>query len=234
MRQYFISEKLSLGQKVTVDERQAHHIRDVLRMRNGDLIRLVDSEGNCYLSRLSITASEVSATPETPVEDDGSERKIICCAALIKKDKWELMLQKAAELGADVIVPLVTSRTVIKLDEKETAKKLERWNKITLEACQQSNRTSKCEVVAPVRLKEIEKYMGQVNLLAYEKEKSVSLADALGEGDVCFIIGPEGGMEEKEAEYLESVGFTSVSLGKRILRAETAVMFVLSVIEALS
>ena len=233
MRQYFISQKLTLGQSIVLDDQQAHHVRDVLRMRNGDLIRLVDGEGNCYMASLAITAAEVTATAEKEAGNNGSERKIICCAALIKKDKWELLLQKGAELGADVIVPLVTNRTVIHLEEKDVSKKLDRWNKITLEACQQSNRTSLCEVTAPVKLKDIGKYMGDVNLVAYEKEDGLMLAETLSDGDICFVIGPEGGLEEKEVELLESLGFASVSLGRRILRAETAAMFVLSVIEAL-
>ncbi len=141
-------------------------------------------------------------------------------------------LQKAAELGASRIVPVITRRTIIHLEDKEIAKKLERWNKITLEACQQSNRTSLCEVCRPIRLKDVVEYRQDINLVAYENEDTRKLRDCLGNGSICIVVGPEGGFEESEIEFLEEAGFTCVSLGTRILRAETAGMYALSVIDA--
>ena len=232
MRQFFVDGKLQLNDTVNFDANQSHHIRDVLRMKNGDKVRLVDRENGVYLSELVFDSSNVRAvvTEKSQAVEDGN---IICVAALIKKDKWELMIQKASELGASVIVPLVTKRTIIRLDDKEINKKLERWNKIALEACQQSNRASICRVEKPITLAEIEKYRQEVSLVAYENEQKRNLRETLTGDEITFVVGPEGGFTEDEAAFLNEKGFISVSLGRRILRAETAVMFVLSVIEGL-
>ena len=232
MRQFFVEGKLQLNDTVNFDANQSHHIRDVLRMKNGDKVRLVDRENGVYLSELVFDSSNVRAvvTEKSQAVEDGN---IICVAALIKKDKWELMIQKASELGASVIVPLVTKRTIIRLDDKEINKKLERWNKIALEACQQSNRASICRVEKPITLAEIEKYRQEVSLVAYENEQKRNLRETLTGDEITFVVGPEGGFTEDEAAFLNEKGFISVSLGRRILRAETAVMFVLSVIEGL-
>ncbi len=231
MRQFFVNEKLELHARYTFEDDQAHHIARVLRMKNQDRVRLVDADGRVYLGELVFNNGNVEAeiTEALTQQEQGSE--VIVMAALIKKDKWELLLQKAAELGATRIVPLVTARTIIRLEEQEISKKLDRWNKITLEACQQSNRNDLCEVVRPVTLNQIEEYKADLNLVAYENEDTVRLSEALGlEGSVAVAIGPEGGWERKEIDFLLSQGFKSVSLGPRILRAETAVFYALSVI----
>ena len=117
MRQFFVEQKLQLNDTVSFDSDQSHHIRDVLRMKSGDRVRLVDRENGVYLGELFFDGSNVRAIvmEEAEASEDGN---IICVAALIKKDKWELMIQKACELGASVIVPLVTKRTIIRLDDK--------------------------------------------------------------------------------------------------------------------
>ena len=143
------------------------------------------------------------------------------------------MIQKACELGAARIVPLITRRTIIHLDEKEISRKLERWNRIALEACQQCNRTTVCRVERPVTISQLDQYKQEVNLVAYENENNVRLREYLDSDRITFVVGPEGGFEPEEIDVLNSRGFVSVSLGNRILRAETATMFILSVIEGL-
>jgi len=232
MRQYFVNEPVNLNCTVSFDDKQAHHIRDVLRMRNGDKIRVVDSNSYCYMATISIDASGVYCLPYEVIDGNDDSKDIIYCAAMIKKDKWDIVLQKATELGATKIVPLITSKTIIQLDEKEVEKKLIRWNKITLEASQQSNRTKVCEVVKPIKLKNIAQYMSEVNLVPYENEDNTTLLDLVDERSITFVIGPEGGISKDEIEFLNKLGFTSVTLGKRILRAETAGLYTLSVIDA--
>lgn len=232
MRQFFVPDVLKVGSEAVFDQQQSHHISDVLRMKNGDTVRLADSEGNVFLASLRFEGATVKAEVNQKC-DTVPEGKIIVAAAMIKKEKWELMIQKACELGASVIVPLVTSRTIIHLDDKEINKKLERWNKIALQACQQCNRASLCVVERPIPLSQIEKYRSEVNLVAYENEEKTKLRETLSSDEITFVIGPEGGFTADEIDSLNEKGFTSVSLGSRILRAETAVMFVLSVIEGL-
>ncbi|HPW53180.1 MAG TPA: RsmE family RNA methyltransferase [Erysipelotrichaceae bacterium] len=231
MRQYFIDKRIDIGETVYFDEKQSHHIKNVLRMENGDIIRVVDKDNAVFLVEISIEPN-VSAKVLRPIAEFSEESDIIFCAALIKKDKWEFLLQKAAELGATKIVPLITSRTNFKMAEERRDKRVERWNKITLEACQQSNRVSRCEVEKPIKLKEITRFLSENNIVAYEGEKDVFLANLIDEKSITFVIGPEGGLTEEEIEYLKLLDFRSASLGKRILRAETAGLYVLAVIDA--
>lgn len=232
MRQFFIKEELKCNDMYELDENQAHHVKSVLRMSEDEPVRIVDVNSQAFLGHIRYVDRKTFVYIDEEDSSEESSRKIVYGAAMIKKDKWELLLQKAAELGADVIVPLETRRTIIHLEDKEIKKKLERWNKITLEACQQSNRTSLCEVVEPVKLKNIEKYKQDINLVAYENEEGRKLRDYISGGNILILAGPEGGFEKSEIDYLNEIGFTCVSLGKRILRAETAGMYALSVIDA--
>ncbi len=232
MRQFFAGEKLQVGSRYYFDRNQSHHIADVLRMKNNDEVRIVDCEGKAFTGRLFFENSKVGAT--LTYENEGFEEpSVICAAALIKKEKWELVIQKACELGATRIVPLITRRTIIRLEEKEISRKLERWNKIALEACQQCNRTTICTVERPVTISKLDQYKQEVNLVAYENEENIRLRDMLDSDRITFVVGPEGGFEKEEVNKLNDMGFVSVSLGNRILRAETATMFILSVIEGL-
>lgn len=232
MRQFFVSEKLQVGSRYYFDNNQSHHIADVLRMKNDDEVRIVDCEGTAFTGQLFFESGRVGVT--LIHENEGFEEpSVVCAAALIKKEKWELMIQKACELGAARIVPLVTRRTIIRLDEKEISRKMERWNKIALEACQQCNRTTVCTVERPVSISQLEQYKQEVNLVAYENENDMKLRDVIDSDRITFVVGPEGGFEKEEINKLNDMGFVSVSLGNRILRAETATMFILSVIEGL-
>ena len=232
MRQFFVNEKLEINDTCDFDRAQSHHIADVLRMKNGDEVRIVDSSNRVFKGVLNFESGKVRATLTQEIKTE-EQASVTCVAALIKKEKWELMIQKACELGATRIVPLVTKRTIIRLEEKEIKKKLERWNKIALEACQQSNRSTVCTVERPVTIKDIDQYRQEVNLVAYENENDSRLRDYLSSDAITFVVGPEGGLRQDEVDLLNEKGFVSVSLGSRILRAETAVMFVLSVIEGL-
>ncbi len=231
MRQYFVEESLSCGHEILLNEKAAHHLKNVLRRKSGEIIRLVDSGGNAFLARLNVGDS-VSATIEEQLPSGKSDGRITCCPCLIKRDKWELLIQKAAEMGADRIVPVISSRTIVHIDEKELDKKLIRWNRIALEACQQSNRTDICTVEKPIYLINLSEYRSENNLLAYENEENVQLLDVCDNRDLTIVTGPEGGFTSQEAEYLNSIGFISCSLGNRILRAETAMMYALAVIDA--
>ena len=231
MRQYFVKEKLQCGSIVTLSEEIAHHLKNVLRKKSGEVIRLVDCQGSAFLARL-IVDEEVQAQAYEQLASRRQRGRITCCPCLIKRDKWEMLIQKAAELGADRIVPVISSRTIIHIDEKEMDRKLARWNKIALEACQQSNRTDICVVERPVYLVNIAEYRSDNNLLAYENEANVQLLDLCDNRDITIVTGPEGGFSSQEAEFLNSLGFQSCSLGERILRAETALLYALAVIDA--
>ena len=191
MRQYFVEKKLEINEIFDFNEKQSHHIKTVLRMKVGEKIRVVDSNNDVFLVEIDID-SKVRGKVLENIFDLSDVSEITYCAALIKKDKWNFLLQKAAELGATKVVPLISNRTIFKIDEQRLEKRIQRWNKITLEACQQSNRSSKCEVERPIKLKEIDKFLSENNIVAYENEQNICLADCLIKS-ITFVIGPEGG-----------------------------------------
>ncbi len=230
MKQVFARSDVELNKSFRLDEKQAHHIFDVLRSTPKETIRLVHNE-EVYLAHpeekpfLFVFGKEET---ELRLVD------ITLCAALIKQDKWEWMLQKAAELGVSRIVPFVSRNTVIRPDERKIGRKLERWSAILEAACKQSNRSDFVVLEPVTSLSDLKEYKSECNLVAYEKEEGSNHISCLLDSNpdsVTVVIGPEGGFDPNEIHLLESDGFTPCSLGSLILRAETASLYVLSVIE---
>ena len=235
MQQYFVEQKCNVNEFVAFTSEQQHHIAHVLRMKTDTVVRIVDCESIAYLAKIQYVQSQPMAVVFEKIEHE-IHRNIVLVPALIKKDKWEYVLQKAAELGATKILPLETSRTVVKSNDEKIEKKLVRWNKIVMEACEQSHHTVCTEVLAPITIKELPNYLLDVNLVAYEKENVSKHIKHYVRGlcDVMIIIGPEGGFDSKEIDTMLSMGIQPCSLGKNILRAETAGLYALSVIDAMS
>ncbi len=229
MKQVFVDQPLSLGNIVDLEEATAHHIFDVLRTRGHERIRVIDSDHHLFFGRtlekprIEIL-EQIEEAEENPIE-------LTLCAALIKVDKFEWMLQKATELGVTRIVPFTSENTVVSIDSKKLARKMERWNSICMGACRQSNRTRLVRIEEPCTLKDLPKYLSGLNLCAWEKKGPdhmlAALLPAIADS-ATFVIGPEGGLSQGEAQYLEEHGFSLCSLGSRILRAETAACYVLS------
>lgn len=223
MQQYFYNKAVN-GSRIQLDKDQNHHIKNVVRLKENTQVRIVDCFEKCYIG-------EVKYNPEVMISnlkliEDNSELKvkITLVSALIKKDKWDFLIQKVSELGVYKIIGLNSSRCVVKLDEKKE-KKLERWNKITLEACEQSRRSHHALVEDVIHFNELQSVKGDLNLIAYEDIENISYTvKDLPENvrSVTIVIGPEGGFSEKEIQQAIEYGFQPFSLGKRILRAETA------------
>ena len=154
-----------------------------------------------------------------------------------KADKLEWIIQKCTELGISEIVPVITDRVIVKLDEKSTSKKLERWNKIALEASKQSGRQKVPEVKKPINLKNLVENISKYDILLfpYECEKETTLKSALRNLDkkcknIAILIGPEGGFSEEEVELFHFENVKQVTLGPRILRTETAGLVTLAML----
>ena len=228
MRRFFAENTDTAGDTVSLTGGEARHIRSVLRMKAGDEVLLINGEGTECLSQIvSITDEEVvlritdrrfcSADPEI---------KITLFQALPKQGKMELIIQKCVELGVSEIVPLVTRRCVVKLEGKDN--KIVRWNKVSQEASKQCGRASIAKVASPVSIDKIDLSPFDLRLIAYENEDELTLKRALKENSsaksIALIIGPEGGFEPAEVEGIIERGGMAVSLGRRILRTETAGM----------
>lgn len=232
MKQVFVEEEIQVMDDIALDMKQAHHLFDVLRTSTKEKVRIVTKTSQVFLGHvLEKPFLHVDQQLDTRQE----KQSITLCCALIKQDKFEWMLQKACELGVSRIVPFTSKNTVVKLDEKKAEKKWLRWNEILTAACKQCNRDTLVELNPVVSLKDLELYKMECSLVAYEKEKDASkhIAHYLfnNPASISVCIGPEGGFEESEIKQLNDFGFKNCSLGKNILRAETAACYVLSAIE---
>ena len=224
MQQYFIDSKISINDSVILRDDIIFHLTKVLRSTN-KTFRLVDNEGHVFLANLDGNTGKVI---EDLNEYNELDCKITVIMSLIKQDKFELTLQKLTELGVSRIVPYNAKRSVVK--ENRTDKKLERYKKILAEAAEQSHRNFIPEIVPAISFKEVEKYKSDINLIAYEKEDK-DIRSNLKANSITFVIGPEGGFDTDELNSFIKVGFKSISLGKSILRAETAAIYLASIIK---
>ncbi len=234
MQQYFIDKPLRLNDTICFDKEQSHHILRVLRMKENSVVKIVDSNQEGFLSHIIYDNSEVRANLVESLETHGSNVSITLIQGMIKKDKWDFLIQKCCELGVTRIIPMSSSRTIVKVDKEDT-KKIERYNKIALEACEQCKRNDLVVVEAPIKFKEIIHYKSELNMIAYEdaQVESLHIKKTLeanpSVSSITFIVGSEGGFAANEVDYLIENDFTCVSLGHRILRAETAAMMVVNV-----
>lgn len=217
--------------KIVGDE--AHHIV-VMRHRVGDVIQV--NEKMCKI--LDMQRDEIFCEVVGEADVRGiPDTKVTLFQALLKSDKMEFVIQKAVELGVSSVVPFCSKNVVVKLDSKDRNKKVERWNKISVEASKQCGRSDIVPVEAVFEFNDVLNVLNEYDLvlLAYENEKE-SLKKILQENNsvrkVAVIIGAEGGFDEKEVEQITAQGewVKSVSLGERILRAETASLCLLSIL----
>ena len=223
MQQYFVDAKLNVGDKYRLDDEILFHLKKVLRKRNGYNMRLV-ANGHLYLGELFGDTAKIQ---KELFEDRELPYDLVLAMALIKNDRFEWAVQKATELGVKRIIPLMTERTQIK--DHSQAKRLLRYKKIAKEAAEQSFRLMVPLIDDFKRLEDIETLHFDNKLVAYEREEQHLLSDDL-KNDTIVIIGPEGGFSDDEYRRLIENGFVSISLGKRILRAETAAVCALSII----
>ena len=232
MKQVYLDQSVSVHEMISLDTKQAHHIFDVLRTTPKEKIRIITKNSGVFLGHVE---TKPNLVVDSKVDVSDENQSITLCCALIKQDKFEWMLQKACELGVSKIVPFVSKNTVVKLDEKKAEKKLTRWNEILLAATKQCNRNTLVELEPVISLKDLSNYKSECNLVAYEKESDPSkhMAHYLKENPqtITVCIGPEVGFEESEIQILNEFGYANCSLGKNILRAETAACYVLGAIE---
>lgn len=216
-----------------------NHIKNVLRMKTGDKVYLSngsDLEYECSLSEWT-QDSILAKIEDVHGMETELPAKITLYQGLPKGDKMEMIIQKAIELGVTEIVPTAMKRCVVKLDAKKAAKKVSRWNTIALSAAKQAKRGIIPEVREVRSFKEILEEVKDIELMLvpYEEAKGMQESKELinkanGKKSIGIIIGPEGGFEKEEIEQLKAVGGKTMSLGKRILRTETAGMTVLSIL----
>ena len=226
---FFNKNDISRGQVQLFGEDEKH-IKTVLRAREGEEITLCDGEGMDYQCRIaSLERGVLLDILSQDVCETEPKTKITLYQGLPKADKMELIIQKCVELGVDRIVAVSTERAIVKLDKKET-KKLERWQKIAEAAAKQSGRGKIPEIGQQVlKFKEAVAEAKELDgaIIPYEREQERGIRAFVQEfkgNSIGVFIGPEGGFADEEIALAQENGITPITLGKRILRTETAGM----------
>jgi 16S rRNA (uracil1498-N3)-methyltransferase len=233
MQQFFVKTSLTLNQAFSLDPEQTHQCINVLRYQSGQKVVCVDADQKRALCRLEVQVSNAFATPiEFLKQSSEMKIKVTLIQALIRKERWEFLLQKATELGVYRVVPLILRRNVVKWDKTESQHKRVRYQKIMQEASEQSKRTYVPELMDVITIDEIKAYLSDNNLVCYENESAHFIKDVLHpKQSITLVCGPEGGFDPSEIEQLKEMGFNIVHLGARILRAETASLYILSAVD---
>ena len=234
MQRYFGS---IVDRKALLDSEDVYHLLKVMRMRVNDEIEVVSDEIPFLCVIKSIKPLEIVVKKQIH-EKRELDNKVTLICALLKGDKLNFVLQKATELGVYEIVLLSSDRTIVKSKEFDSSRKLDRYNRILKEASEQCHRSKIPLMYRLISIDELGKIKGDVKMIAYEQEagKTDSLFSEIKkinkDDRVNVVIGPEGGFSEQEVEIAKGYGYVPVSLGRRILRAETASIYALSVISA--
>ena len=239
MYRFYIGASQKQGDTIEITGDDVNHIKNVLRMKNGEKLILCDGAGTDYLCELAGSKERnliASVLKEQPSETELPVR-LVLFQGLPKKDKMELIIQKAVELGAAEIVPVVTKRTVVKTEGGKEEKKLARWQAIAESAAKQSGRGVIPEVAPICTWKEALARMENLeyNLILYENARGMGpvtecLKCAADKKSIGIFVGPEGGFTEEETATVSERGAACISLGKRILRTETAGLAMLSML----
>lgn len=239
MKRFFVEPDQIQGEEIRITGSDVNHIKNVLRMKEGDDLWISAQDHQEYNCRIRSLNEEEILLEVIYVQDSQYELpgRICLFQALPKGDKMEYVIQKAVELGVHEIVPVATARCVVKLDEKKAAKKTARWQQIAQSAAEQSKRMripAVSQVLSYDRALEMAGEFAK-GFIPYEKAENMAQTGALlraiqpGE-DVAIFIGPEGGFTEEEIEKAQEAGMAPITLGKRILRTETAGLAILSVL----
>lgn len=236
MYHFFVSEEQINGENAYIEGSDVNHIANVLRMKPGEEL-LISVKGDWdYLCKIvDIETDRVNLKVLESMEQRELPVNITLLQGIPKSDKLEMIIQKAVELGVSEIIPVKTKRVVVKIDEKKVDTKVNRWNAIAESAAKQSKRSIIPKVYEPMSIDnalEIVKDFG-VKLIPYENadgiDKTRKILDNMDKTkNIAVLIGPEGGFEESEVDRIKNFGFEVITLGKRILRTETAGLALLS------
>ena len=232
MQRYFTSFKDE--KNITISNDDIFHIVKVMRMKINDQFE-INNDGDIYLAQINSLAPFSFKILKKIDENHELKTKITLLYCLPKGDKIDLVLQKATELGVNQIVLVNSSRCIAKINDENKKKKLTRFNKIIKEATEQCKRNNLPALKDVIKFNEISNYQSDLNLIAYENSKmsNQKLKDLLRNfkgNTVTILIGAEGGFSKEEVEYALKNNFISISLGNRILRSETSVFNLLSIL----
>ena len=233
MHRFYADDTPAADGLVRLGEEDAHHASRVLRMKPGDAAE-VFMHGKRFFAEIASMEGAVTLRLLDELPSTEARLRVTLYQGLPKAEKMELIVQKAVELGAAAVVPVSMSRCVVQLNQKDGAKKQERWQRIAREACKQSGRCLQMQVEAPISFKELVRRLPghEAAIVPWEDARGYSLPRLREElphlTELAMVIGPEGGMSQEEVAQMRSALCRPVTLGPRILRTETAGLAALS------
>lgn len=237
MYRFFVAPE-QIGEKtINIIGSDVNHIKNVLRIKPNEEVTISDGQGSDYCCIISEVQSDIIELKIHYKCESSHElsKKLVLFQGLPKRDKMEWIIQKSVELGVSSVVPVKMKRTIVKLDEKTGIKKQVRWQAIATSAAKQSKRSIVPEITVPITFKEMISEIATMDLILvpYENAKGIKytrqiLSDLSKYDKIGIVIGPEGGFDDEEVDCLGEIEAKIISLGKRILRTETAGMTLLS------
>lgn len=229
MQRYFAK-----NENLELEDGDYHHIKNVMRMKTGDLIKVIWNN-TIYTCKITNVSDKSYFEVINKDEKDTDALDVTVAFSLIKEQRLNYLLQKTTELGVTSLIPVSTKRSVVKIEKKKEASKIERWEKICKEASEQSFRTFVPKISPVLTLQDLVKQDYELKLFCSLNKNTKNIKKVLQNNNKCvkmiLVVGPEGGFDPKEEEYLLDNGFISVSLGDNVLRAETAPVVALSMIK---
>jgi len=236
-RRFFIPPELICDNETRLPDAEARHLRNVLRIREGERVEVFDGKGGVWSGEVKFGDGEVFVCGLSTIypRRQSDAARLALAMAMIKPARFEWALEKATELGVDEILPLYTKRSEIRISGEKISSRLARWDRITKEASKQCLRLDVPRLCAPLEFHGFlssAEYSIQNKILFYEKSNKQWLPDRTkAGGDTIICIGPEGGWTEDEIESAKNSGCCVFSLGRRVLRAETAAIAALSIFQ---
>ncbi|MFV0036120.1 16S rRNA (uracil(1498)-N(3))-methyltransferase [Neisseria meningitidis] len=236
MPRFYLPENLSVGQTVALPDNIVRHL-NVLRVRPNENITLFDGKGKAHAAQLTVLEKRRAEAEilHEDTTDNESPLNITLIQSISSGDRMDFTLQKSVELGVTAIQPVISERCIVRLDGERAAKRLARWQEIVISACEQSGRNTVPPVLPIIGYREaLDKMPSESTKLIMSINRARKLGDIRQpSGAIVFMVGPEGGWTEQEEQQAFDAGFQAVTLGKRILRTETAPLAAIAAMQTL-
>ncbi|MGI8543310.1 MAG: 16S rRNA (uracil(1498)-N(3))-methyltransferase, partial [Aridibacter sp.] len=231
MRRFYAPRKDFKDNIILLNAEETRHLRNVLRLSAGDEISVFDGEGNeflCEIKNIDKKQTSLQIVKKISTNSNESNLDLTLAVAILKGDKFDLVIQKSVELGVIKFVPIITKRCDVKLRNEE--KKLERWRKIIIEASKQTGRAKLMKITEPFEFEDFVEDANGTKILFSERDGK-SFSEIKSNKKMTAVIGSEGGWEDSEIELAKKNGFQIITFGGRILRAETAVISIATILQ---
>lgn len=229
----YCSQPLAPEQTIELDDIAVGHLIRVLRLNDGDSVRVFNGDGNEYAAELcDVSKKRANARISGILKNDAQQPLALHLGQVISKgDRMDFTIQKATELGIATITPLWSERCEVKLKGERLEKKLEHWRRVAISACEQSGRNQVPEILAPQHFADWCKNSDAELKFTLHPHKQKPLSEYKAPASLALLVGPEGGFSETEVEQSLALEFNGLTLGPRVLRTETAALAALSVFQ---